>query len=527
MDLMLSLSKALDLWPDRKAIRQQEKTFTYREFGERVARLARALLAKGVVQGKAISIIAPNVHEFLEAYYACAALGAVLNPINFRLSAREAAFIINDSEAVLLLAHTDFKDTVAGALDDSPLIKGVVWMGQAKRPELEVPAFDYEGLLAAESPEMPPLPDLRSNDLAHLYYTSGTTGRPKGVMLTQGNVTFHALAAIAELKLADRDTWIHVAPLFHLADAWATFALTWVGGAHVLTPYFEPGLVLEAFDKEKITITNLIPTMLNLMVNHPKVGDYDYSSLRAILSGGAPIAPETVRRIVEAFGCDYIQTYGMTETSPYLTVSILKNHLKDLEPQKQLEIVSRTGRAFIGVELKVVRPDGSAIAADNQEVGEIIVKGPIVTPGYWNRPQATEEALRDGWLYTGDLAVIDREGYVNIVDRAKDMIVTGGENVYSTEVEYVLYEHPDVLECAVIGVPDETWGEAVKAVIVTRPDGKPDENEIIEFVKQRLARFKAPKSIDFVREIPKTGSGKLYKKALKDKYWQGKKRRIG
>jgi acyl-CoA synthetase (AMP-forming)/AMP-acid ligase II len=217
----------------------------------------------------------------------------------------------------------------------------------------------------------------------------------------------------------------------------------------------------------------------------------------------------------------------MTETSPYLTVSILKDHLKTLDRQKQLEIISRTGRAFIGVELKVVRPDGSAIAADNQEVGEIIVKGPIVTPGYWNRPQATAEALKNGWLYTGDLAVIDKEGYVNIVDRAKDMIVTGGENVYSTEVEYVLYEHPEVLECAVIGVPDETWGEAVKAVIVRRPGAKTDEKEIIEFVKKRLARFKAPKTIDFVSEIPKTGSGKLYKKALKDKYWRGKEKRIG
>jgi acyl-CoA synthetase (AMP-forming)/AMP-acid ligase II len=208
-------------------------------------------------------------------------------------------------------------------------------------------------------------------------------------------------------------------------------------------------------------------------------------------------------------------------------VSILKDHLKTLDRQKQLEIISRTGRAFIGVELKVVRPDGSAIAADNQEVGEIIVKGPIVTPGYWNRPQATAEALKNGWLYTGDLAVIDKEGYVNIVDRAKDMIVTGGENVYSTEVEYVLYEHPEVLECAVIGVPDETWGEAVKAVIVRRPGAKTDEKEIIEFVKKRLARFKAPKTIDFVSEIPKTGSGKLYKKALKDKYWRGKEKRIG
>ncbi|RJX28831.1 MAG: long-chain-fatty-acid--CoA ligase [Desulfarculus sp.] len=518
MNLLLSLNKALTLWPQREAVVEGELRLTYQQFGRRTAALARALAGLGLAKGQVAAIIAPNVHQYLEAYYACAALGVVLNPINFRLAAREMAFILADSGAQVLLAHTDFAQAAALALADCPQVRHLIWIGEGPCPPVGREASAYEELLAGQPGRMPPCPELVSDDLAHLYYTSGTTGKPKGVMLTQGNVTFHALSAVAELKLTDADTWIHVAPLFHLADAWATFAITWVGGRHVCVPYFEAEQVLAAIARERVSISNMIPTMLNLMVNHPRVGEFDYSSLRCILSGGAPIAPETVKKIVDTLGCDYIQTYGMTETSPYLTVSILKEHLKQLPAAEQLRIKSRTGRPFMGVELKVVRSDGAEIAPDDQEVGEIIVRGPIVTPGYWNRPQATAEAIVDGWLHTGDLAVIDAEGYVNIVDRKKDMIITGGENVYSTEVEYALYEHPGVLECAVIGVPDEKWGEAVKAVVVCRPGHQPGPEELIAFVKDRLARYKAPKSVEFVAEIPKTGSGKIYKKGLKERY---------
>jgi acyl-CoA synthetase (AMP-forming)/AMP-acid ligase II len=258
--------------------------------------------------------------------------------------------------------------------------------------------------------------------------------------------------------------------------------------------------------------------MLNMMVNHPDVGNFDYSSLRVLLSGGAPIAPETVRKIIEAFKCDYIQTYGMTETSPYLTLSILKEHLKDLPWEEQLRFKAKTGREFINVSLRVVDDQGNDVVTDDQQVGEIIVKGDTVTPGYWNLPEETQAAIRDGWLYTGDLAVIDHEKYVNIVDRKKDMILTGGENVYSTEVENVLYTHPHILEAAVIGVPDSHWGEAVRACVVLKDGCMATENEIISFCKKDLAHFKAPKSVDFLEALPKTGSGKIYKKGLRDPY---------
>jgi acyl-CoA synthetase (AMP-forming)/AMP-acid ligase II len=276
---------------------------------------------------------------------------------------------------------------------------------------------------------------------------------------------------------------------------------------------------MSTIETERITLSNLIPTMLNLMIKHPRIGAFDFSSLRVILSGGAPIAPQVVRSIMESFGCDYIQTYGMTETSPYLTFSILKQHLHDLSAEAQLKFKSKTGRPFMGVELKVVDENANPVAADEQQVGEIWVRGDTVTPGYWNRPDETAQAFTDDWLRTGDLAVVDTEGYVNIVDRKKDMIVTGGENVYSTEVENVLYMHPQVLEAAVFGVPDDKWGEAVTAAVVLKPGESAGEAEIIEFCKKYQAAYKAPKSIIFLDELPKTGSGKITKKVLRDPYW--------
>jgi acyl-CoA synthetase (AMP-forming)/AMP-acid ligase II len=265
--------------------------------------------------------------------------------------------------------------------------------------------------------------------------------------------------------------------------------------------------------------------MLNLMIKHPRVSAYDYSSLRVILSGGAPIAPELVRQISETFGCDYIQTYGMTETSPYLTLSILKEHLRNLPPEEQLNYKAKTGRPFMAVDLQVVDENGIPVATDNQQVGEIWVRGDTITPGYWNRPEETEKAFHEGWLRTGDMAVVDVEGYVNIVDRKKDMIISGGENIYSIEVENVLYQHPKVLEAAVFGVPDEKWGEAVKAAVVMKDNETATEREIIHFCKENQASFKAPKSVDFLKELPKTGSGKIYKKGLREPYWNKIKRK--
>jgi fatty-acyl-CoA synthase len=507
------LPKALKLYPKREAVVCGSLRMDYASFAERVWRLANGLESLGLERNDRVAILHENCHVFLEAYFAAAHLGLILVPLNYRLSARELAMILNDSGSKALIAQSKFRDKVDDLPKFSCELGRVIWTQiSASRQDME-----YEALLRGQAPNPPGGRGLRDDDVAHLYYTSGTTGRPKGVMLTHKNVKSHALGTIAELNLSDRDHWFHVAPLFHLADAWATFAITWAGGKHVLLPVFDPLQVLKLIQEERITLSNLIPTMLNMMVNHPEAGSFDYSSLRVILSGGAPIAPEVVRKIIDTFRCDYIQTYGMTETSPYLTLSILKDHLKGLPWEKQLEFKASTGREFINVSLKVVDLEGRVVARDNKEVGEIIVKGDTVTPGYWNLPDETEKALKDGWLYTGDLAVVNEEEYVTIVDRKKDMILTGGENVYSTEVENVLYAHDAILEAAVIGVPDPKWGEAVKACVVLKPGETATEEEIIAFCKANLAGYKAPKSVDFLDALPRTGSGKIYKKGLKDR----------
>lgn len=522
MDIWTTLVKAMDLYPEKIAVVDGERSLTYLQIGEHAGALARFLSAHGIQSGDCISILEVNSHMFLESYYAAAGMGAILSPLNFRLSPREIAFILNDSGARWLLAGTQFAALVKDTLAEKTPLEGILWLGKAPDVSTGLLSRDYETVIKTPAGQFSPV-SIQEDQVAHLYYTSGTTGKPKGVMLTHKNVCLHALATIAELKLVDSDVWGHIAPMFHLADAWATFAVTWVGGRHVMVGQFGAEAVMAAIEKERITLSNLIPTMLNLVIKHPQVETHDFSSLRTILSGGAPIAPELVRKIIDVLGCDYIQTYGMTETSPYLTLSILKEHLHHLPPEEQFKYKAKTGRPLMAVELKVVDENGEPVAPDDQQVGEIWVRGDTITPGYWNRPEATAEAFHQGWLRTGDLAVVDSEGYVNIVDRKKDMIISGGENIYSTEVENVLYMHPKVLEAAAFGVPDEKWGEAVKAAVVLKPDQTATAEEIIHFCKEHIASYKAPKSIDFLNEIPKTGSGKLFKKALRDPYWRKSK----
>jgi fatty-acyl-CoA synthase len=518
----MTLQKALDLYPEKIGVIDGDRSFTYRQIGERVAALAEFFKNQGIAAKDCISILDVNSHTFLEVYYAAAGAGAILNPLNYRLAAKEVSYILKDAGSRWLIAAARFAPLVKGALAEKVPLEGIIWIGDPPDESFSIRCHGYENAVRTEAPSFQPV-SVNEGQVAHLYYTSGTTGRPKGVMLTHKNICCHALGTIAELKLVDTDIWGHVAPMFHLADAWATFALTWVGARHVMIGQFETETVMAAIEREKITLSNLIPTMLNLMIKHPRIGAYDFSSLRVILSGGAPIAPELVKNIMAAFGCDYIQTYGMTETSPYLTFSILKEHLRKLSPDAQLKYKSKTGRPFIGVDLKVVDDCGVSIAADEQQVGEIWVSGDSITPGYWNLPEETAKAFSEGWLRTGDLATLDSEGYVNIVDRKKDMIVTGGENVYSTEVENVLYLHPKILEAAVFGVPDERWGEAVCAAVVLKEGEAATAKEIISFCKIHQAAYKAPKTIVFMDELPKTGSGKIFKKGLRDSFLSNKK----
>lgn len=512
MSLWSILARTRRLSPANLAVMDGGREYCYAEVGERVDALATLLRAQGVRQGDRIATLLPNTLPCLESYFAAAGLGAVLVPLNTRLHPDELAFIIDDSESSVLIADPGLAGLAESVVARSPRLGTLLSAGElfsiAGVPA--VIAYPAPGAGAGFTAAVT-APDA----IAHLYYTSGTTGRPKGVMLSHRNVWVHALAAVAELGLAERDRWAHVAPMFHLADAWATFAITWVGGCHVMVPKFEPREVLATFERARVSLTNLVPTMLNLMVKHEARGTFDYRSLRMILSGGAPIAPAVVRAIVETFGCEYVQTYGMTETSPYLTMSLLNDRLRTLPEDEQLRFRAKTGRPFLAVELRVVDEAGAPVSNDERSVGEIQVRGETVTPGYWRRPDATAAAFTpDGWFRTGDLAVVDPEGYLTIVDRKKDMIISGGEKVYSTEVEHVLYQHDAVLEAAVYGSPDPVWGEVVSAAVVVRPGMTLSEEELVTFCRPRLAAFKLPRRLRFLAELPRTGSGKILKREL-------------
>lgn len=516
MSLAQILPRAAALWPERTAVVCSSRSMTYQEFAQRVARLASALSSLGCKPGDRIAVLHRNCHRFLEMYFAAAHLGAVLVPLNHRLTATDLAFALDDTSSRLLVADDGWAELAGEAIDRAQTECSLVWSRQKNGGPLPAGGVDLEDMIKSQPESVLPSPDVDDHDPSAIYYTSGTTGHQKGVVLTHRNVSSHALATIAELQLNDRDRWAHVAPMFHLADAWATWAITWVGGRHVLVDRFEPTSVFRLFAEQKITVTNLIPTMLNDLVNHPQAGLVELPAFRLVMSGGAPISPQLVRRIVETFGCEYVQTYGLTETSPYLTFSLLSDDLRRKEPEEQMRYRAMTGRPALGVELRVVDEHGFDVPCDGSAVGEILARGDRVTPGYWQQPEATAEAFTDDWFRTGDLATIEARGYLNIVDRKKDVILTGGETVFSSEVENALYEHPAVLETAIVGVPDERLGELVTAVVVLRENEAIKAEELIEHCRNHLAHYKCPRKVVFVDQLPRTGTGKISKKIIRE-----------
>lgn len=518
MTLYSILSSTARSHPEKLAVVCGQKRYSYAQFRRRVDRLALVFQSLGIRKDDKIALIHQNCHRFLEAYYAAAKIGAVTVPINYRLASQDFIFILNDSQAKLLMAQPHLVSSIVGRRDALPLLKNVILTESFDAKWKDSGFFGYEQLLEQIESREAYSPEIEEGDMAQIYYTSGTTGRPKGVILTHKNNLVHAEGTILELGLSSSDYWLHVSPMFHLADAWAVWSMTKVAATHVMVPYFEPKQVLEAIEEHKVTVSNFIPTMLNVLVNTPGIKSYDFSSLRLILSGGAPIAKVVVRKVVEIFGCDFIQTYGLTETSPFLTVSILRDEMKHLPFEERLRYMVTTGRPFYSVELRVVREDGSEVLPDEKEVGEIVVKGPTITAGYWNLPGETSKRIKDGWLQTRDLAVVNPEGYVTIVDRKDDMIITGGEKVYSIEVENVLYSHPSILEAAIIGLEHPIWGESITAVVVPKAGKKLCEEEVVTFCKDRLAHFKAPKKVILAQKLPKTGSAKIYKYKVREIY---------
>jgi fatty-acyl-CoA synthase len=384
---------------------------------------------------------------------------------------------------------------------------------------------NYDELLGDASPEVFPTAIEDENDVAELFYTSGTTAQPKGVMLTHRNLFLHAMSVMWALQIDDSEVQLHTIPLFH-ANGWGvTHTITGAGGTHVMLRRFEPRRLLELVQQESVTTFYLVPTMATMLLQEPAIKEYDLRSLRLIHMGGSAMPRELLKELQDGIGCEVSCGYGLTETSPVLTVALTKSHLRE-EGDAFYRRAAMTGLELPGTEVRVVDENGRDVPCDGETVGEIITRGNIVMKGYWKQPEETAQAIRDGWLYTGDMATMDSEGYVLIVDRKKDIILRGGENISSIEVEKALYSHPAVLECAVIAVPDDTWGEVPKAYVTLRDGLVCQPEDLRRHCKATLAGFKVPASIEVVASLPKGGTGKIQKKLLRAKHWQGQEKQI-
>ena len=498
-----ALRRAETLFGRRVAVVDGDVRLTYADVAARCRRMAGALELSGVGSGDRVATLMANGHRYFECYFAIPGSGAVLVPLNNRLAVPELQYILEDAGVHTLIV--DEANAEAGK-QLAPFVKQVI-----------ASASEYEAWLDA-APERPLTPDVTETDLAGLFYTGGTTGAAKGVMLTHRNLVANAFHVVVAFRYAEDDTYLHVAPMFHLADGGSTYAITWVGGAHVFLPSFDVDRMLDVVTTERVTVVTMVPTMLTAIVNHPAAEAADFSTLRLVVHGAAPISTTLLRDSIERLGCSFVQGYGMTEGAPLVT-ALPKE--EELVADRRLQ---SAGREVPGVEVTVRRRDGSMCAVD--EVGEVVARGPNFMLGYWNKPDETAKALRDGWYWTGDLGYLDEEGYLFLVDRAKDMVISGGENVYSIEVEDAIATHPAVLESAVIGVPDDKWGERVHAVVVLREGMSADEDEIREHCRGLIAGFKCPRSVDFVAALPRSGAGKVLKRELRSRYWSDGSRQI-
>jgi fatty-acyl-CoA synthase len=468
-------------------------TWAYAEFAERADRLAHLLAGDfGVQPGDRVAWLCGNTHHLLEAYYGVLLAGGVLLPLNIRLAPAELRFILDDAGARVLLRHSSLPDPGSAVatvvLDD-----------------------DYERGLAAQPATPFPTPPVDERAAAELFYTSGSTGRPKGALLTHRGLYLHAVHGALTMGISGNDTVLHTIPLFHV-NGWGTpHYLTGLGGVHVMLARFEPAEVLRLLVVEGVTRLYLVPTMVTALLSSPALDGLELPALRQISIGGAPAAPSLLAEVERRFGCEAICGYGMTETSPQLTKALDKPGAPPSAAKR-----ATTGLPIIGVDVRVLDESGREVPWDGATPGEVCVRSNHVMAGYWQRPEETAAAMAGGWLHTQDIAVVDPDGYLTIVDRKKDLIISGGENISSVEVEKVLAAHPAVLEVAVVGTPHERWGEVPRAWVVARPDASVAGDDLVAWARQRLAGFKVPKDVRFVDELPKGGTGKVLKHVLRE-----------
>jgi len=517
------LYRAVDLYGKKIGVVSGPSSFTYAQFGERCERLAAGLLSEGVGRGDRVAYLSFNNHQLLEGYYGPPLIRAIAMPLNVRLQFAELTTILCHASASMLVFESEFAPLVQELRKTCPSIRRYVAIDQP------VPQADLylEDLLARDRISRPDIFSFDEDEIAELFYTSGSTGTPKGVMLSHRTLYVHALGILSTFSCKDTDVELHTIPLFH-ANGWGRpQSITMKGGKHVMVRRFEPAAVLRIIQEEKASAMTLVPTMANALLNCPELGKFDTSSMRVITTGGAASSPELIARLEQAFHCEVCSGYGLTETAPVATTAQTKSNVTCADETERLSRLAAAGWPLVGSEVHVADKQMNDVPRDMETVGEVVVRGDNVMDGYYREAEATKAAITNNWLRTGDMAVWDEENYIYIVDRKKDIIISGGENISSIEVEKAIFAHPAVLECAVVSAPDPQWGEIPVAIVVLKPGQQLTEEQLLVSLKPRIAKYKMPRVVQFVAgPLPKTGTGKMLKRQLREAFWSGKATRV-
>ena len=522
------LHRAVDLFANKVGVVSGERQFTYREFGERCERLGSALRKHGIQPGDRVAYLSLNTHQLLEGYYGVVLAHAIVMPLNVRLSPLELKNILNHSGARVLLFENDFLPLVQQLKPACPDIQLFVALDEKGPNGDSGPAgLSYEELLDQGQAERADIFSFDENSVAELFYTSGSTGTPKGVTLSHRTLYLHALAVASLFREPETIVDLHTIPLFH-ANGWGRpQASTMLGTRQIMVRRFDPVTVFRLIQAQHATDMALVPTMANALLNCPELASYDVSSMRNIVLGGAASSSELIARMESVFHCDVYAGYGLTETAPLLTTSFSKPGLSYTSDADRQRRRSMAGWPVFGMQVRVVDSEMHDVPQDMQTIGEIVTCGDHVMAGYFREPDATASVMTGPWFHTGDMAVWDQESFIQIVDRKKEIIISGGENISSIEVEKAIFAHPEVLECAVVAAPDETWGEIPAAIVVRKPGSALTSDELLQFLAARLGKFKLPRIIAFSDEaLPKTGTGKIRKLVLREQFWQGKTKRV-
>jgi fatty-acyl-CoA synthase len=511
------LYRGVDFYPNKTAIVSGERRLTYAEFGERCERLGAGLLELGVQPADRVAYLSFNNNELLEGYYAPLLAGAISMPLNVRLTPVELIGILNHAEPRVLIFEPDFAPMVERLRKACPAVQHWIEIGQP-----------YEDLLSRGRLPRPDIFSIDESAIAELFYTSGSTGTPKGVMLSHRTLYMHAWAVAVTFAHSDENIELHTIPLFH-ANGWGrAHSSVMMGLTQVMVRRFEPASVMRLIESEKATGMALVPTMANALLNCPELRAHDVSSMKEIMLGGAASSPELIGRLEDAFpGCRVLAGYGLTESGPVATSARHKSTVRYADEDDRLRHQAMAGWPLPGCEIRVVDLQMNDVPRDMQSIGEVVIRGDLIMDGYYKEPKATAEVLTDGWLHTGDMGVWDAENYIHIVDRKKDIIISGGENISSIEVERAIFSHPAVLECAVVSAPDPQWGEVPAAYVVRKPGANITEQELCAYLMGRIAKFKMPRRFEFSEApLPKTGTGKIVKRQLREAFWSGKERRV-